>query len=341
LYCLSVLCDFWLTFCHCIVCLSFSLTSGYLFGIVLSVCPRQTIQWQKDNQKSQRTDRQYNGKKITRSQREGQYLFAVVLSVCPLWLLVIFLPLHCLSVLLQWQKDNQKSQRRTDRQYNDKKITRSHREGQTDNTMASVLLCDFWLSFCHCIVCLSCDFWLSFCHCKDRQTIQWQKDNQKSQRTDRQYNGKKITRSQREWQTDNTMAKSIVLSVCPLWLLVNFLPLYCLSVLLFDFWLSFCHCIEKDRQRIQWQKDNQKSQRTDRQYNGKKITRSHILFDFWLSFCHCIVCLSSLTSSYLFAIVLSVCPYLWPLVIVLPLYCRKKITRSQREGQTHNTMAKR
>jgi hypothetical protein len=42
---------------------------------------------------------------------------------------------------------------------------------------------------------------------KDRQTIQWQKDNQKSQRTDRQYNGKKITRSHREGQTDNTMVK--------------------------------------------------------------------------------------------------------------------------------------
>jgi hypothetical protein len=35
------------------------------------------------------------------------------------------LPLYC----------NQKSKRRTDRQYNGKKITRSHR-GQTDNTMA-------------------------------------------------------------------------------------------------------------------------------------------------------------------------------------------------------------
>jgi hypothetical protein len=54
LYCLSVLlCDFWLSFCHCIVCLS-SGTSGYLFAIVFSVCP---------------TDRQYNGKKITRSHR--------------------------------------------------------------------------------------------------------------------------------------------------------------------------------------------------------------------------------------------------------------------------------
>jgi hypothetical protein len=42
---------------------------------------------------------------------------------------------------------------------------------------------------------------------EDRQTIQWQKDNQKSQRIDRKYNGKKITRSQREGQTDNTMAK--------------------------------------------------------------------------------------------------------------------------------------
>ena len=41
---------------------------------------------------------------------------------------------------------------------------------------------------------------------KDRQTIQWQKDNQKSKRTDRQYNGKKITRSPRG-QTDNTMPK--------------------------------------------------------------------------------------------------------------------------------------
>ena len=36
---------------------------------------------------------------------------------------------------IQWQKDKQKSKRRTDRQYNGKKITRSHR-GQTDNTMA-------------------------------------------------------------------------------------------------------------------------------------------------------------------------------------------------------------
>jgi hypothetical protein len=36
----------------------------------------------------------------------------------------------------QWQKDKQKTQRKTDRQYNGKKITRSHREGQTDNAMA-------------------------------------------------------------------------------------------------------------------------------------------------------------------------------------------------------------
>jgi hypothetical protein len=95
---------------------------------------------------------------------------------------------------------------------------------------------------------------------EDRQTIQREKDNQKSQRT----------------------VKTI---------LVIFFPLYCLSVLLFDFWLSFCHCIvclsfsvtsgynEKQKRissKIQWQKDNQKSQkRTDRQYNGKKITRSH------------------------------------------------------------------
>jgi hypothetical protein len=82
--------------------------SGYLFAIVLSVCPVASgylfaivlIQWQKDNQKSQRRDRQYNDKKITRNHREGQtentmaiclsfsltssYLFAIVLSVCPL-----------------------------------------------------------------------------------------------------------------------------------------------------------------------------------------------------------------------------------------------------------------
>jgi hypothetical protein len=152
-----ILFDFWLFFCHCIVCMSFSLTSGYLFAIVLSVCPFLWLlviflplyclsvllcdfwQWQTDNQKSKRTDRQYNGEKITRSHREGPtdntmgnfsvtsgYLFGIVLSVCPfLWLLVIFLPLYCLSVL-----------------------------------------CDFWLSFCHCIVCL-------------------QTDNQKSKRTDR------------------------------------------------------------------------------------------------------------------------------------------------------------
>jgi uncharacterized membrane protein (DUF485 family) len=182
------------------------------------------MQWQKDNQKSQRTDRQYNGIVCLSFSLSSGYRFAIVLSVCPLWLLVIFLPLYCLSFLL----------------------------------------CDFWLSFCHCNVCLSfsvtsgylfaivlsvcplwllviflplyclsvlCDFWLSFCHCIVCLSSvtsgylfsivlfvcplfllviflwQWQKDNQKSQRrTDTQYNGKKITRSHRA-QTDNTMAK--------------------------------------------------------------------------------------------------------------------------------------
>ena len=91
---------------------------------------RHTIQWQKDNQKSQRrTDRQYNGKRITRSPSPED------------------------RQTIQWEKDNQKSQRMTDRQYNGNK------------------------------------------------------DNQKSKRTDRKYNGKKITRSHREGQTDNTMVK--------------------------------------------------------------------------------------------------------------------------------------
>jgi hypothetical protein len=50
--------------------------SGYLFAIVLSEPEvkekdRQTIQWQKDNQKSQRIDRQYNGQKIPKGQSES------------------------------------------------------------------------------------------------------------------------------------------------------------------------------------------------------------------------------------------------------------------------------
>jgi hypothetical protein len=72
------------------------------------------------------TDRQYNGKNITRSHREGQTDNAMEKDNQKS---------QRMTDRQYNEKDNQKSQRRTDRQFNGKKITRSHSEGQTDNTM--------------------------------------------------------------------------------------------------------------------------------------------------------------------------------------------------------------
>jgi hypothetical protein len=77
---------------------------------------------------------------------------------------LFFLPLYCLSVCLS-------------------SVTSGYLCAIVLSVCLSVLLCDFWLSLCHYIVCLSfsvtsgylctivclsvllCDFWLSLCHC--------------------------------------------------------------------------------------------------------------------------------------------------------------------------------